>query len=84
MEDSGYDPHREVDLESRMAIGNGFLGVRGAREVSRGSMWVSWSHTLNWATWPRTYVAGLFETPEIEPPVPALVPSPTGCASASG
>ena len=31
-------------------------------------------HTLRWASWPRTYVAGLFDTPNTEPPVPALVP----------
>jgi trehalose/maltose hydrolase-like predicted phosphorylase len=31
-------------------------------------------HSLHWASWPRTYLAGLFDTPNIEPPVPALVP----------
>ena len=38
-------------------------------------MWLSWMHSLHWASWPRTYVAGLFDTPNIEPPVPALVPA---------
>jgi trehalose/maltose hydrolase-like predicted phosphorylase len=71
----GYDPIRESSVESRFAIGNGFLGVRGARAISRGPMWVSWLHTLSWASWPRTYVAGLFDTPNTEPPVPALVPA---------
>ena len=66
-----YDPIRESDVESRFAIGNGFLGMRGARAASRGPMWVSWLHTLNWASWPRTYVAGLFDTPNTVPPVPA-------------
>jgi beta-phosphoglucomutase-like phosphatase (HAD superfamily) len=33
-------------------------------------------HTLSWASWPRTFVAGLFDTPNTEPPVPALVPVP--------
>ena len=75
LEENGYDPLREIDVESRFAVGNGFLGVRGAREVSRGPMWVSWVHTFNLASWPRTYVAGLFDTPNIEPPVPALVPA---------
>jgi trehalose/maltose hydrolase-like predicted phosphorylase len=74
LEEHGYEPLRESDIESRFAIGNGFLGVRGARAVSRGPMWVSWMHTFNWASWPRSYVAGLFDTPNIEPPVPALVP----------
>src|SRR6516165_4490662 len=27
-----------------------------------------------WASWPRCYVAGLFDMPNTEPPVPALVP----------
>jgi trehalose/maltose hydrolase-like predicted phosphorylase len=75
LEEHGYDPLRESSIEARFAIGNGFLGVRGARAVSRGPMWVSWQHTLNWASWPRTYVAGLFDMPNTEPPVPALVPA---------
>jgi trehalose/maltose hydrolase-like predicted phosphorylase len=74
LEEHGYDPLREASIESRFTVSNGFLGVRGARAVSRGPMWVSWLHTLNWASWPRTYVAGLFDTPNTEPPVPALVP----------
>ena len=35
---------------------------------------MSWQRTLNWASWPRTYVAGLFDVPNTDPPVPALVP----------
>ena len=72
--EQSYDPLRETSIESRFTVSNGFLGVRGARAVSRGPTWVSWSHTLRWASWPRTYVAGLFDTPNTEPPVPALVP----------
>jgi trehalose/maltose hydrolase-like predicted phosphorylase len=72
----GYRPERESGVESRFAVSNGFLGVRAARAISRGAMWVSWSHTLSWASWPRTYVAGLFDIPNIQPPVPALVPGP--------
>jgi trehalose/maltose hydrolase-like predicted phosphorylase len=75
LEEHGYNPLREASVESRFAVSNGFLGVRGARAISRGPMWVSWQHTLNWASWPRTYVAGLFDTPNAEPPVPALVPA---------
>ncbi len=76
LQEHGYRPERESSIESRFAVSNGFLGVRAARAVSRGAMWVSWSHTLSWASWPRTYVAGLFDTPNIQPPVPALVPGP--------
>ena len=73
--EQGYDPLRESSVEARFAVGNGFLGVRGSRALSRGPTWVSWLHTLRWASWPRTYVAGLFDTPNTEPPVPALVPA---------
>jgi trehalose/maltose hydrolase-like predicted phosphorylase len=75
LQEGKYDPVRESGVESRFAVSNGFLGVRGARAISRGPSWVSWLHTLTWASWPRTYVAGLFDTPNTEPPVPALVPA---------
>lgn len=71
-----YHPTHESGVESRFALSNGFLGVRASRSVSRGPMWVSWGHTLSWASWPRTYVAGLFDVPNTQPPVPALVPAP--------
>ena len=67
----GYDVVTENAVESRFAFGNGFLGMRAARSVSRGPTWVGW---LGWASWPRCYVAGLFDVTNIEPPVPALVP----------
>ena len=74
--EQGYDPMRESSIELRFTVSNGFLGVRGSRAINRGPTWVSWLHTLRWASWPRTYVAGLFDTPNTEPPVPALVPAP--------
>ncbi|MBA4010631.1 MAG: glycoside hydrolase family 65 protein [Phenylobacterium sp.] len=70
----GYQVLTESGVESRFAISNGFLGMRAARSVSRGPIWVSWLGYLRWASWPRCYVAGLFDTPNVEPPVPALVP----------
>ena len=70
----GYDVLTESALESRFAFGNGFLGMRGARSVSRGPTWVSWLGFSRWASWPRCYVAGLFDVPNVEPPVPALIP----------
>jgi len=76
LEEHGYTPARETGVESRFAVSNGFLGVRGARAASRGPTWVSWLHHLSWASWPRTFVAGLFDTPNTEPAVPALVPAP--------
>ena len=71
----GYDPARESDVEARLAIGNGLLGVRAARSVGRSPMWLSWTHNMAATSWPRTYVAGLFDTPDIEPPVPVLMPA---------
>jgi trehalose/maltose hydrolase-like predicted phosphorylase len=70
----GYDVLSESALESRFALGNGFLGMRAARSVSRGPTWVAWLGYVRWASWPRCYVAGLFDVPNTEPPVPALVP----------
>jgi len=62
----GYDPLRESSLESRFAISNGFLGVRGARATTRGARWIVPA---------RTYVAGLFDTSGAPEAVPALVPA---------
>jgi trehalose/maltose hydrolase-like predicted phosphorylase len=76
LQEYGYNPIREAGVEARLAIGNGFIGVRGARGISRGPIWMSWTQGLNWSSWPRTYVAGLFDIPNTEPPVPALVPTP--------
>jgi len=46
LQQHGYDLLREHDIEARFAVSNGFLAVRGAREASRGPVWVSWMHTL--------------------------------------
>jgi trehalose/maltose hydrolase-like predicted phosphorylase len=70
----GYNVLTESAVESRFAFGNGFLGMRAARSVSRGPTWVAWLGYSRWASWPRSYVAGLFDVPNTEPPVPALVP----------
>ncbi|MBV8576573.1 MAG: glycoside hydrolase family 65 protein, partial [Acetobacteraceae bacterium] len=60
----GFDPLRENVLESRFTVSNGFLGVRATRVMSRGERWV---------LPPRTYVAGLFDIPSPEQPIPELV-----------
>jgi trehalose/maltose hydrolase-like predicted phosphorylase len=70
----GYNVLSENAIESRLAFSNGFLGMRAARSVSRGPTWVTWLGYSRWASWPRCYVAGLFDVPNTEPPVPALVP----------
>ena len=62
----GYDPLRESSVESRFAISNGFLGVRGSRATTRGERWVMPA---------RTYVAGLFDTSGIAGGTPGLVPA---------
>jgi trehalose/maltose hydrolase-like predicted phosphorylase len=63
----GYDAVREGIYEARFAVSNGFLGLRGGRALSRG---------LRWMEPYRTYVAGLFDIPGSEHPVPALVTAP--------
>ena len=70
----GYNVLTETAVESRFALGNGFVGMRAARPVSLGLTWASWLGYIKWASWPRCYVAGLFDTPNTVPPVPALVP----------
>ncbi len=76
LQQEGYDPAREQEVESRFVVSNGFLGVRGSRAASRGPVWVSWLRSLSWAAWPRTFVAGLFDTPDVDPASPTLVPAP--------
>ncbi|MGA7735719.1 MAG: glycoside hydrolase family 65 protein, partial [Pseudolabrys sp.] len=63
----GFDPLREPIYESRFSISNGLLGLRAGRAVSHGERWVV-PH--------RAYVAGLFDIPGPEHPIPALVPAP--------
>ncbi len=70
----GYNILSESAVESRFALSNGFLGVRASRTVTRGPTWLSWLPFIKWASWPRCYVAGLFDRPNTEPAVPALVP----------
>ena len=62
----GYDALREGSLESRFAISNGFLGVRGTRAITSGARSV---------VPPHTYVAGLFDTLGPSPPRQELVPA---------
>ncbi len=70
----GYNVLTESEVESRLAFGNGFMGMRAARSAGRGPTWQSWLGFVRWQSWPRCYVAGLFDIPNIEPPVPALAP----------
>ena len=35
---------------------------------------MAWLGHSRWTSWPRCYVAGLFDVPNTDPPVPALVP----------
>ncbi len=61
----GLDPLRDSSRESRFAVSNGFLGVRGGRAVNAGAQ-----HLVP----PCTLVAGLFDSRGAEQPIPALVP----------
>ena len=46
----GYNVLTENAVESRFALGNGFLGMRASRPVSRGPTWVSWLGHIRWAS----------------------------------
>jgi len=75
LREDGFDTMRESGVESRFAVSNGFLGVRASRAASRGPTWACYAGGFAWTSWPRTYVAGLFDMPNAEPAVPALVPA---------
>jgi len=62
--DEGVDPLRESSRQSRTAISNGFLGIRAARTLNRTG-----------GVAPYTCVAGLFDVPGPEQPVPQLMPA---------
>ena len=64
VEVDGFDPYREREVESWLAIGNGRTGTRGSLE--EGS-----EHSS-----PGCYVAGVYGWPDREPPGPELVPGP--------
>ena len=66
LDDIGHDHLRESSRESRFAISNGFLGVRASRTINREARPI---------VPPRTYVAGLFDTPATEHPISGLVPA---------
>jgi trehalose/maltose hydrolase-like predicted phosphorylase len=57
-------PGLEHETESRFTLSNGFLGVRGSLDQPTS------------ASQPRTFVAGLFDTPDGPFAVPGLVPAP--------
>ncbi len=64
MDEEGYEPTTEHPIESRFAVSNGYLGVRGSLEIpTRTSR-------------PRTFVAGFFDASHNEPVVPMLVQAP--------
>ena len=67
LDQHGFDPLRDRSRESRFAISNGFLGVRGGRTIDR-------LPSPDGA--PRTYVAGLFDVIGADQPMSALVPAP--------
>ena len=66
LESEGYDQLRQSSLNSRFAISNGFLGVKGGRVTTRGARSIPPS---------RIYVAGLFDMAGIDHAVPGLVPA---------
>ena len=65
--EDGRDVLRETNRETRFALSNGFLGVRSTQAINRPALQLSQ---------PYTYVAGLFDTTDLEPGIPSLVPAP--------
>jgi trehalose/maltose hydrolase-like predicted phosphorylase len=67
LDQEGFDPLLDSSRESRFAVSNGFLGVRGGRTIDR---------LPGTAIAPRTWVAGLFDSLHVDRPIRALVPAP--------
>jgi trehalose/maltose hydrolase-like predicted phosphorylase len=67
LEQQGFDPLLASSRESRFAVSNGFLGIRGGRTIDR---------LPGTAIAPRTWVAGLFDALHVDQPMLALVPAP--------
>jgi kojibiose phosphorylase len=64
IEQQGYHRDHELQVESRFAVSNGALGVRGSLEIPTD------------ISSPRTYVAGLYDLSSTGPAVPALAFAP--------
>ncbi len=60
----GNDPAMERDVESLFTVSNGFLGIRGSLD------------DVSAASQPRTFIAGLFNTPDDSLRVPTIVSAP--------
>ncbi len=60
----GFVPEIEHEIESRFAISNGYLGMRASLP------------SMTNASRPRMFVSGLFGTPPQSPTVPSLIPVP--------
>ncbi len=67
LNDDGCDPLRESDRETRFTVSNGLIGARASGAVNRSPQRVMS---------PSIYVAGLFDTPDTDQPVPELVSAP--------
>lgn len=67
LRETGYELLRESTFETRFAVSNGFLGLRGGLAAHLGAC-----RTIP----PRFYVAGLFDTPTPDSVIPELVPAP--------
>src|SRR5437870_1226893 len=64
LEQAGFVPEIEHDLESRFAISNGNLGMRASLPAQTD------------ASRPRLFLSGLFGMPAQEPRTPFLIPLP--------
>ena len=73
LSEHGYDSLRESSIELRFAVATASWRARLPLGQPRADL-ADLAPWLAWASWPRTYVAGPFDTPNTDPPVPALAP----------
>ena len=74
LEEIGLDTRTEPSAGSRLTVANGLIALRGTPDAARPPGWTSWITTFRPVSWPRCTVAGLFDRPDIDPPVPLLMP----------
>ena len=74
--DERASPLQALDVEARLALGNGLIGMRAARDIGRAAAFATATLSLAPLTWPRSYIAGLFDTPEAMPSVKLMMSAP--------
>jgi trehalose/maltose hydrolase-like predicted phosphorylase len=74
--DERASPLQALDVEARMALGNGLIGMRAARDIGRPAVFATATPSLAKLSWPRSYIAGLFDALDSMPSVKTMMAAP--------